>query len=120
MEEFDKILELVKRKHKIDIENNWGTSGMFLEALREEICEAEEEIKLGKRVYLEDELGDVLWNYIHLLHKLENENKIEIQKVFERCSEKYDERVSGIENGEEWRVIKERQKIRLKEEQESF
>lgn len=48
-------------------------SQTFIDGLEDEIREMKEEIRSGKRVFLEDELGDVFWDYICLLENLEKE-----------------------------------------------
>jgi NTP pyrophosphatase (non-canonical NTP hydrolase) len=44
-------------------------------------------------VLLEDELGDVFWDYICLLESLEQNGKIQKDKVFKRCWRKFSERL---------------------------
>ena len=61
--------------------------------------EFEEEIPLGRKCYLEDELGDVLWDYLSALVCLKKEKGINIESIFNRAFQKYEERVSGIECG---------------------
>ncbi|MFK7780032.1 MAG: MazG nucleotide pyrophosphohydrolase domain-containing protein [Candidatus Gracilibacteria bacterium] len=88
----------------------------FLDGLKEEIQEAEEEIKNNNSVHLEDELGDVFWDYICLLHALENEGKISsIDNVLERCYKKFSGRIleNGAGNGD-WNEVKNKQKEELK------
>lgn len=45
----------------------------FLDGLEDEITETKDEIASGKKVYLEDELGDIFWDYACLLYSLEDE-----------------------------------------------
>ena len=80
------------------------------------------EFEEEKRVYLEDELGDVFWDYICLLESLEQTGKISKQKVFERCYTKFSERLNvtdGSDNGD-WQEVKKKQKERIMSEQNSL
>lgn len=52
-----------------------------------------EEIPKSRQCYLEDELGDVLWDYLNILTALEKEQ--------------------GIESGKRWADIKAQQKAAL-------
>lgn len=91
----------------------------FIDGIINEIEEVKVEFEQDKRVLLEDELGDVFWNYICLLESLEFEWKISREKVFERCWVKFSERLNredGSDNGD-WQVVKKKQKERLLAEQ---
>lgn len=116
-----KILALVHDKAVIDQNENWCQgSSTYFEEIHKELDEAKAELGENRKCYLEDELGDVLWDYLNLLKNLEIENKIEIEKVFERCTKKYSERLMGRKNGKSWNDTKESQKRELKKEQEAF
>lgn len=82
--------------------------------------EMKDELKAGNQVFLEDELGDIFWDYICLLENLEAEWKIQKTRVFDRCYEKFSERLNpdGSNNGD-WYEVKEKQKEKLKREQRS-
>ena len=110
------LADLAKRKRAIDIERNYGGSSFYLDELKTELREVEEELKTNNQAHLEVELGDVLWDYVLVLVNLEAEKKISLQKVFSRAKQKYDERISGIEQGLLWADIKEEQKNRLRKE----
>ena len=117
MDKIHKLFELIKQKHAIDQTKEWSEgSSTYFHELRTEIDEVAEELKSGKQVYLEDELGDILWDYLNLLYNLEYEKKIVLERVFERSLKKYSERVEGIQEGRSWSDIKKNQKDRLKEE----
>lgn len=91
----------------------------FIAGLIDEIEEVKVEFDNDKRVFLEDELGDIFWDYICLLESLELTTKISKQKVFERCYMKFSERLNifdGSDNGN-WQEVKKKQKLRLHEEQ---
>jgi hypothetical protein len=66
---------------------------------------------------LEDELGDIFWDYICLLENFEQDGKISKERVFDRCWTKFSERLSsdGSDNGD-WVEVKKNQKERLREE----
>ena len=82
-------------------------------------AEVEEEIRSGRNCFLEDELGDVFWDYLNLLQSLENESQIEIERVFERSFQKYSERWIALQSGTSWNEIKLEQKRKLESEYES-
>ncbi len=91
------------------------------DAMFHELEEVRAEMDAGKRVYLEDELGDIFWVFICLLEWLEQEWKIEKQRIFERCYQKFSERIGN--DGlwvADWDEVKKLQKERLKQEQESL
>ena len=90
----------------------------FLNWLKEEIAEVENEIKSNNLVYLEDELWDIFWNYICLLYSFENEWKISsVENVLNRCYKKFSERIwKEWNNNWDWENIKKAQKEKLKME----
>ncbi|MDD2693875.1 MAG: MazG nucleotide pyrophosphohydrolase domain-containing protein [Candidatus Gracilibacteria bacterium] len=101
--------------------NFFKGSQTFFDGILDEMNEVKEELENGKQVYLEDELGDVFWDYICLLENLEQEGKINKEKVFERCYTKFSERlnIDGSNNGN-WIEVKRMQKERLKQEQDTL
>lgn len=118
VENFQKLLKIAERKSKFDQGNSWSNgSETYLSEIIKEVQEVMEEIPKKRNCYLEDELGDVLWDYMNILLALEKESNISIPSVLNRACEKYEERISGIESGELWATIKERQKIALANEQ---
>ena len=121
MKDFEILLEIAKRKAKIDTNNNWFFgSQTYLSEIKKEIDEVNTELSQNRICYLEDELGDVLWDYINALVALEKERGISVENVLGRACKKYEERIRGIENGELWNDVKKRQKIALAEEQKHF
>ena len=111
------LLDLVYRKNKLDQLGNWSNgSSTYLQEIRKEVVEVEDELELDRQCYLEDELGDILWDYLNILQCLEAEWGIAIDRVFSRAVTKYDERISGIEQGGSWTDVKSRQKDRLSRE----
>ncbi len=95
----------------------------YLKWIIEEIEEMKDEIKLNNSVYLEDELGDVFWDYVCLLHSLQKRWYISsVEKVFERSYKKFSERIEANRQTdwckrECWKDVKKRQKEELKNEQ---
>ncbi len=92
-------------------------SDTFVKWIYGELEEMKEELKSWNRVFLEDELGDIFWDYMCLLENLEIEGKISKAKVFERCWTKFSERLNpdGSNNGN-WSEVKKIQKEKLKSE----
>lgn len=117
MIDVEKILGIAKRKLLLDKKDNWSRgSETFFDEIGKEIIEAREENRLGNHVKLEDELGDIFWDYVNILVNLEDEGKINLERVFLRAKRKYDERVSGLENNMSWAEIKKKQKEDIQKE----
>lgn len=114
-----KIKELSFKRIKYLIEKQipfyeWNKT--YLNWIKDEFEEVEKEIKENNSVYLEDELWDVFWNYLCLLHSLESEWKItSVDSVFKRCYKKFGERVWFDWNWwHNWQEVKDKQKQELK------
>ncbi len=115
-----RLFSLIKEKETIDCQNTWCKgSTTYFEELQKEIVEVCEELEKNRMVYLEDELGDVLWDYLNLLSHFEKEGKISHERVFERCVKKYTQRLNGVRSGTSWEDIKTKQKKSLKKEHNS-
>jgi len=120
----EKINTLSKKRIKFYEKNNWDNwfykwSETFFEQISLELQEVLDENKLNNSIYLEDELWDVLWCYLNLLHSLKNEWKItSVKKVFERSYKKFTWRIEEEtwENNWKWNEIKKSQKEELKKE----
>ena len=121
----EKINNLSEKRIKFYWENEgdgfYKWSKTYFDQIPLELEEALEENKLNNSVYLEDELWDVLWDYLCLLNWLKSEWKISsVEKVFERSYKKFtwriDEETWG--NNWEWKEVKKKQKEELKEENE--
>lgn len=120
------LRKITKEKHEIDItRNSWYKwSITYLENIKWEITEVEEEFRDNNTIHLEDELWDILWTYMLLLEWLEKEWKItSTEKVFARAEKKYRERIDAIKNQETdegkskaWKDIKLIQKAELAKE----
>lgn len=118
MKEFEQLLDIAKRKSKFDRSNTWAKgSSTYLAEIKKELAEVADEIPRNRICFLEDELGDVLWDYLNILCALESETGVKVISVLKRACKKYEERISGIENGELWKDIKQRQKVALANEQ---
>ncbi|WP_319534008.1 MazG nucleotide pyrophosphohydrolase domain-containing protein [uncultured Vibrio sp.] len=114
MKEFDELLSIATRKSEFDLTNTWFKGvETYLVAIGKEVEEVREEIAEDRLCYLEDELGDVLWNYLNVLKALEREKGIDPKKVLERACKKYEQRVSAIESGTSWEAVKSEQKQAL-------
>lgn len=119
--DIETLLNIAKRKNEYDINNPWSNgSKTYLDEIKKEINEVIEELNNNRNCYLEEELGDVLWDYLSIIINLEKERNISLSSIITRACKKYDERISGIENGIEWDQIKKEQKMRLAEEQKKI
>ena len=124
MQEINELINLAKQKHQIDlkrdavkhIDPNW-----LLNQLTSEIEEVKEEIKPSNLPYLEDELADILWNWMMLVELLQGKEYVgSHEAIIKRAIKKYEERVSPL-NGDDadktiWDKVKARQKLELAEE----
>jgi NTP pyrophosphatase (non-canonical NTP hydrolase) len=123
MEMFDKLNKLSEKRIKYFLsrgdEMTWYKwSKTYWEYLEKEIQEAKNEINTNK-VYLEDELGDVLWDFLCLLNSLKLEWKISsVEKIIDRAWTKFSWRINTETwdyNGD-WEKIKKKQKEKLEKE----
>lgn len=120
MQHIDKLIEIAKRKSEFDKSNSWYQgSTTYLAEIKKEVDEVVEELPKDRLRYLEDELGDVLWDYLNAILSLEKDKGVKLESVIERACLKYEERVSAIENGISWDDIKQKQKDELEREQSS-
>jgi NTP pyrophosphatase (non-canonical NTP hydrolase) len=116
-ENISKLFALVKSKIELDENADWSEgSRTYFQEIKKEIDEVSDELDSNRQCYLEDELGDVFWDYLNLLQNLEAEGKILTEKVFERASKKYEERLAAISSGSSWASIKTKQKLELETE----
>jgi NTP pyrophosphatase (non-canonical NTP hydrolase) len=112
-DEFEQLLRIAQRKNAFDQSNTWANgSETYFAEIRKELIEAEEELNTNDREALEEELGDVLWDYLNILLSLDKEGRIAIESVLRRSIDKFEERVGGIESGKAWAEVKAIQKAR--------
>ena len=121
----EKILALSENRIKFlrTSDGDWfyEWSQTFYEAILDEMHEVKAEMNTWKRVLLEDELGDVFWDYICFLESLEQEWKIIKEKVYERAWTKFSERLNPDGSSSwNWQSTKKIQKEKLLKEQENF
>ena len=122
-QKFHSIWKLSERRlaffHEWNPSDWYKGSTTYFTWIQEELEEAKKEWEEWNNVYLEDELGDVLWDYMCILHSLEYEGKIEKNRVFERIYKKFSERVGEDgRGGTDWEGVKKRQKEELRKEHE--
>ena len=114
MNEFDTLLKIAERKSAIDADSDWYQGPeTYLTGIENELAEVRSELNKHRRVYLEDELADVLWDYVNVLQALAKEQGIDPQRVLHRACQKYQERVTAIEQGQPWDEVKHRQSVEL-------
>jgi len=119
-----KLLKIVKIRHnskniKAGYFDSWNSEKYFEELILE-ISEAKIENKKNNSVYLEDELWDILWDYLNLLEVLEMEKKINLENVFSRAYKKHSTRVNWKIEWKLWSDIKIKQKEENKKEFEEM
>lgn len=85
MSDFLKILELNRKRCPWLKEQ---TMEYMLKEMKKEIKEAEEAIRKGDKENLEEELGDIAWDYFGLLTVAEFGKKADSKKVFKKLMEK--------------------------------
>lgn len=118
MEAFETLLNIAQRKATFDKTSSWSDGAeTYINEIKNEVDEVIEELPKGRVCYLEDELGDVLWDYVNALIALEGEKGVSVESVLKRACQKYEQRVSGIEGGKQWQEIKELQNAALAKEQ---
>ena len=68
-----------------------------LEGLINEVQEVSDELKPNNKVYLQDELWDIFWNYMNFLTLLESQWYIsDINTIFQKSFEKFQERTLAV------------------------
>jgi len=124
MKALEALLKLAKHKKQIDLkrgEAKFMNPHWLLDNIRDEVEEVREEIKSDNIAYLEDELSDILWDWMILVEKLKDNNYIgSHEDIMKRALKKYEERILPLngDSGDDeiWRKIKARQKIALEKE----
>ena len=119
MHYLDMLLNLVKEKYEYE-KATWSeraTHVPYIEDFQNEFEEVKEEITKHNTVFLEDELGDMLWDLLNTIYCLEQEGYItDHQNVFKRSYEKFRERIDDKYAGIERSETKARQKQRRLDE----
>ena len=125
----DKYLSLIQGKHELrkDDRKTGTAKEFYLQWLQDEIVEVQEEIKPDNHVYLEDELGDIMRDFMNVLFYLKHEGKIHsVHNVFEKSLQKYTERMNDQHTAQKSgevdarKTTKERQKQRLRKQHQQF
>jgi NTP pyrophosphatase (non-canonical NTP hydrolase) len=119
-EKLNEILKIVEHKVTMDLEwRSWSNPSVesAFDWLIDEIEEAKEELVAKKKVYLEDELWDVVWTILRIIELLDRDDSVDKSRIFDRVIKKYSERVYGLDEWKKWNDIKKIQKAELLEEQ---
>ncbi|QXO18897.1 MazG nucleotide pyrophosphohydrolase domain-containing protein [Vibrio ostreae] len=117
MQDFERLLDIARRKAGFDENNPWYTGPeTYLAALKSEVDEVSEEIPKHRLCYLEDELGDVLWDYLNAILALQKEAGVSVESVIQRACDKYQQRMATLEAGGSWDEIKRKQQQNLQQE----
>ncbi len=98
MHHMSHIFHLVEQKYEYSLRKDTtrATHVPYFKAIQHFISQLEEHIRANNTEALETELSDILRDYCNLLHTLEKEWYINQKKnIFDKCLEKYEERVSG-------------------------
>lgn len=114
--DLEKLINLVREKYIID-QNEWHAKEpwFYLWELESEIKEVKEELRENNSIYLEDELWDILRDYLNFLAKLEKSWYIDnIENVINHSSEKFHQRIDWKRNWILWNEVKGKQKEELK------
>jgi NTP pyrophosphatase (non-canonical NTP hydrolase) len=125
---FQSYLATVSKKHRLHAtnepeRNDWKK---YCDGLKDECEEVIVEVKDHNAVYLEDELGDIFWDYMNMLYCLERDGNIDsMESVFARSLKKYSQRIDAIDidgaidlKKSNRALIKQQQKEENKEEHE--
>lgn len=114
--------EHVARRVNDPVAGDADSPEAYFEEIHSEIDEAKVEVKENNAIHLEDELGDIFWDYCLLLSYLESHNYIDsVESVLQHALEKFIEREPGMKarSSELWNEIKQRQKAVLLEKHSS-
>ena len=124
-----KLIDIVQKKYKIDQTQEWYKgSKTYFDWLIDETKEVEDELKDNNKVYLEDELWDILWVYLNMIEGLKDEWKIDsLESILQRAEKKFWERIDTISGWETqkirsaaWKRVKDKQKAENKTEHEKL
>jgi len=128
VKEIEKLIELSKYNHKLDLKRgqdkylsiNWALSEIAVE-----VQEVKEELKPNNTPFIEDELSDILWGLFMAIEKLKEAGYVTSHEaVIKRALNKYEQRVLSLigeskADKEIWaRVKKEQKEALFREKQE--
>lgn len=111
--------ENVKSNPSIAGKKTHEVARQYLGGLGDEVDEVADELKDNNVVHLQDELGDIVWDYFVLLKICEERGWIDsVDAVFEHASKKYAERAPAFVNADEvmWEDVKRKQKEVLRKQ----
>jgi len=120
MQQVDHIFHLVEQKYNYSLQRDptWATHVPYMTSLQHSIKTIENEISANRSAHLEDELGDILWDFCNMIYTLKKEWYIDsYHNVWERALDKYEERVWGVKEWISREHTKWLQKQRLFQEQ---
>ncbi|MCT4617018.1 MAG: hypothetical protein N4A38_02290 [Candidatus Gracilibacteria bacterium] len=116
---FEKLIKLAKENNDKNVFRGMDARDYF-ECFDSELKEAKQELKDNNVIYLEDELGDLLWIFMNLLIKFEKDGLIVSgESLLNRVYEKFLQRINEVDNKNEeekyaaWDKIKSKQKQEL-------
>lgn len=96
---FSTYMQLIQDKYTYQTIHDpaYNQPDIYMQGMIDEVTEVQDELKSDNHIYLEDELGDMLWDYMNLLYTCQQDGKIRSrQDVFQRSMAKYSERVTDI------------------------
>lgn len=93
----EKVEFLIKQNTKLDPYFKLVNSKKLFKELRDELDEAEAEYDNWDYMELEKELWDIFWTFLLLIDKLQEEQKINSEKIYEKIYKKMSQRKSFLE-----------------------
>ncbi len=96
MTTLNRLIELAEINRVCDPFYETKSSNELFEWLTWEIQEGKDELEKADFSELESEMGDIFWNLLALMDKLEDEGKIDKERVFEKIVDKIERRKSFL------------------------
>ena len=91
--------------------SHWNEAQTYVDLMKQEIEEMHSELKKDNTIYLEEELGDIFWDYLNLIHILKEKGYIEsYTNIFKASRKKFKARIHGDLKWFSWQDIKKKQK----------
>lgn len=115
----DTYMWYIKQKFDFNQTKNqsWNNPTTYMQGIQDELEEVKVEFEANNTIYLEDELGDILRDYLNLLHTLERNGKIRsVDHVISHSLTKYSERVTNHINWIDRKDTKNKQKKELEQD----